>query len=120
MPYVDGFVIPVPKKKLAAYRRMSRRAGKVWMEHGALEYRECAGDDLNVKGVLTFPKAIKPKPGETIVFSWIVFKSRKDRDRVNAKVIADPRLAKMMSPKSMPFDVKRMLYGGFRTIVDFT
>jgi uncharacterized protein YbaA (DUF1428 family) len=118
MPYVDGFVLPVPKKQLQTYRRIAQKAGKVWREHGALEYRECVGDDLNVKGVKTFLRLVKPKPGETVAFSWIVFKSKADRDRVNAKVMKDPRLAKMMDPKSMPFDMKRMVYGGFRTVVD--
>jgi uncharacterized protein YbaA (DUF1428 family) len=118
MAYVDGFLIPVPRKNLSAYRRMSQKAGKVWMEYGALEYRECAGDDLNVKGTKTFPRQMKPKPGETVVFSWIVYKSRADRDRINAKVMKDPRLAGMMNPKDMPFDVKRMVYGGFKVLVD--
>jgi uncharacterized protein YbaA (DUF1428 family) len=116
--YVDGFVIPVPKRKIEAYRRMAQKAGKVWREHGALDYRECVGDDLNVKMCLPFPRGIKSKPGETVVFSWIVYKSRAHRDRVNAKVMADPRLAKMMEPDAMPFDGKRMLYGGFKTIVE--
>jgi uncharacterized protein YbaA (DUF1428 family) len=118
MAYVDGFLLPVPKKNLEAYTRMSRRAGKVWREHGALDYKECAGDDLNVKGLVPFPRRIKLKPGETVVFSWIVFKSRAHRDRVNARVMKDPRLAGMMDSKAMPFDVKRMVYGGFRVIVD--
>jgi uncharacterized protein YbaA (DUF1428 family) len=118
MPYVDGFLLPVPKRHLQAYRRMSLKAGKVWREHGALEYRECVGDDLNVKGMKTFPRQIRTKPGETVLFSWIVYKSRADRDRVNARVMKDPRLAKMMDPKSMPFDVKRMVYGGFKVLVD--
>jgi uncharacterized protein YbaA (DUF1428 family) len=118
MRYVDGFVLPIPKKKLEAYRRMSSRAGKVWREHGALEYLECAGDDLKVKGMVPFPRRIKLKPGETVVFSWILFKSRAHRDRVNAKVMKDPRLATMMDAKSMPFDVKRMVYGGFKVLVD--
>jgi uncharacterized protein YbaA (DUF1428 family) len=118
MRYVDGFVLPIPKKKLQAYRRMSSKAGKIWREYGAIEYLECVGDDLNVKGVKTFPRQIKPKPGETVVFSWILFKSRAHRDRVNAKVISDPRLAKMMDPKAMPFDAKRMVYGGFKVLVD--
>jgi len=118
MAYVDGFLLPVPKKNLEAYTRMSRRAGKVWREHGALDYKECAGDDLNVKGMVPFPRSIKLKPGETVVFSWIVFKSRAHRDRVNARVMKDPRLASMMDSKAMPFDVKRMVYGGFRVIVD--
>jgi uncharacterized protein YbaA (DUF1428 family) len=118
MPYVDGFVLPVPKRNLQTYKRIAQKAGKVWREHGALEYRECVGDDLNVKGVKTFPRQVKPKAGETVLFSWIVFKSRAHRDRVNAKVMKDPRLAKMMDPKSMPFDMKRMVYGGFKTLVD--
>ncbi len=118
MRYVDGFVLPVPKNKLQAYRRMSSKAGKVWREHGAIEYLECVGDDLNVKGMKTFPRQIKPKPGETVVFSWILFKSRAHRDRVNAKVMKDPRLATMMDAKAMPFDAKRMVYGGFKVLVD--
>lgn len=116
--YVDGFVLPVPKKKLAAYRKMAQKAGKIWREHGALEFRECAGDDLNIKmPITTFPRLVKLKPGETVVFSWIVFKNRAHRDRVNDKVMNDLRLAKMMATKDMPFDVKRMSVGGFKTIV---
>jgi uncharacterized protein YbaA (DUF1428 family) len=118
MQYVDGYVLPVPKKNLPAYRRMAQKAGKIWREHGALEYRECVGDDLNVKFGLPFPRGIKIKPGETVVFSWIVFKSRAHRDSVNAKVMKDPRLAKMMEGMAMPFDCKRMLYGGFKILVD--
>jgi uncharacterized protein YbaA (DUF1428 family) len=118
MRYVDGFVLPVPTKNLPAYRRMSATAGKVWRDHGALEYRECVGDDLAVKFGVPFPRLVKPKAGETVVFSWIVFKSRAHRDRVNAKVMQDPRLAKMMDPKAMPFDCKRMAYGGFKVLVD--
>ena len=118
MRYVDGYVLPVPKKNLPAYRRMAQKAGRVWRDHGALEYRECAGDDLNVKWGVSFPRTMKLKRGETVVFAWIVFKSRADRDRVNAKVMKDPRLAKMMDPKSMPFDYKRMVYGGFKVLVD--
>jgi uncharacterized protein YbaA (DUF1428 family) len=117
MRYVDGYVLPVPRKNLPAYRNIARKAGKIWREHGALEYRECAGDDLKVKWGMPFPRALKLKRGETVVFSWIVFKSRADRDRVNAKVMKDPRL-KDMDPKTMPFDVKRMVFGGFKTIVD--
>jgi uncharacterized protein YbaA (DUF1428 family) len=117
MRYVDGFVLPVPKKKLDAYRRMSRKAGKIWREYGALEYRECAGDDLKVKFGVSFRRMIKLRPGETVVFSWIGYKSRADRDRINAKVMSDPRLASM-DPKSMPFDMKRMVYGGFKVLVD--
>jgi uncharacterized protein YbaA (DUF1428 family) len=117
VPYVDGFVVPVPKKNLDAYRQMSRDAGKIWRKHGALEYWECVGDDLAVKtGMgLPFPRAIKTKPGETVVFSWILYKSRAHRDRVNAKVMKDPKMAEM--PREMPFDVKRMLYGGFESLV---
>lgn len=118
MPYVDGFVLPVPKKNLQAYRRMAKKAGKIWREHGALEFRECVGDDLDVKMAVPFPRQVKLKPGETVVFSWIVFRSRAHRDRVNAKVMKDPRLAKSMDPKSMPFDCKRMVYGGFKVLVD--
>jgi uncharacterized protein YbaA (DUF1428 family) len=118
MRYVDGFVLPVPKKNLQAYRRMSQKAGKVWKDHGALQYVEAAGDDLENKFGVSFPKTIKVKSDETVVFSWIVFKSRAHRDRVNAKVMKDPRLASMMNSKAMPFDVKRMAYGGFNFIVD--
>jgi uncharacterized protein YbaA (DUF1428 family) len=116
MAYVDGFVLPVSKKNLAAYRRMSKKAGKIWREHGALEYREAAGDDLGVKMGLPFPKLVKTKPGETVVFAWILYKSRAHRDRVNAKVMKDPRLD--MDIKKMPFDVKRMAYGGFKVFVE--
>ena len=120
MPYVDGFVVPVPKKNVAAYRRIATKAGKVWREHGALEYRECAGDDLADKpgmGV-SFRRLAKLKPGETAFFSWIVYRSRAHRDAVNKKVMNDPRLAKMMTPGAMPFEVKRMAYGGFEVLVD--
>ena len=120
MAYVDGFVIPVPKKNLDAYRRMSRKAGKVWMELGALEYRECVGDDLSTEIAASFPEMVELKRGETVVFSWIVYKSRAHRDRVNAKVMKDPRIEGMMDMKSMPFDVKRMVYGGFKVIVDLS
>ena len=116
--YVDGYVLPVPKKHVEAYRRMAAKAGKIWREHGALEFRECVGDDLHPKGMATFPNRIKARPGETVFFSWIVFKSRAHRDRVNAKVMKDPRLAGMMDPKAVPFDVKRMAYGGFKVLVD--
>ena len=115
MRYVDGFVLPVPRKNLAAYRRVSRKAGKIWREHGALEYRECAGDDLEMKFGISFARLAKAKRGETVMFSWIVYKSRADRDRVNAKVMKDPRLG-AMGP--MPFDVKRMACGGFKVFVD--
>ena len=115
--YVDGFVLPVPKKNLAAYRRMAQVASRVWLDHGALEYRECVGDDLGVPCGLPFPKGIRTKPGETVVFAYIVYRSRAHRDRVNARVMKDPRLQASCSPEKMPFDYKRMLYGGFKTIV---
>jgi len=118
MRYVDGFVLPVPKKNLQAYRRLAQKAGKIWREHGALDYKECIGDDLNVKWGVRFPRAVKLKGGETVVFSWIVFKSRAHRNRVNAKVMKDPRIKDMGDPKDMPFDVKRMVYGGFKILVD--
>jgi uncharacterized protein YbaA (DUF1428 family) len=115
--YVDGFVLALPRKNLAAYQRLSRRASVVWREHGALEYRECVGDDLRVKGALPFPRLARCKPGETVVFAWIGYRSRAHRDRVNAKVMKDARIARMMSPNVMPFDVKRMACGGFRVFV---
>jgi len=117
MPYVDGFLLAVPKRKLDAYRRVAQKAGKVWREYGALEYRECAGDDLKVKFGRPFTRLIRLRPGETVVFSWIVYKSKGQRDRINAKVMKDPRLANM-DPATMPFDMKRMVYGGFRVLVD--
>jgi len=118
MSYVDGFIVPVPKKNLGAYRSIAKKAGKVWREHGALDYRECVADDVKVGKWTSFPRSVKLKPSETVVFAWITYKSRAHRDRVNKKVIADPRLAKMMSnPKAMPFDGKRMIYGGFTTLV---
>lgn len=120
MSYVDGFVIPVPRKKLAAYFRIAKKAGKVWKEHGAEQYFECAGDDLSPVWVkMTFPKLAKVKAGETVVFSFIVYKNKADRNRVNKRVMKDPRLNEMMNNKAMPFDVKRMAYGGFRTKVHF-
>lgn len=115
--YIDGFVLPVPKKNVAAYRRMAQKASKIWIGHGALDYREFAGDDLDTKVGLSFPRGIKTKPGETVVFAYIVYRSRKARDRVNAKVMADPRVAELCDPKKMPFDCRRMLYGGFKTLV---
>jgi uncharacterized protein YbaA (DUF1428 family) len=118
MRYVDGFIVPVPKKSLEAYRRLAQKAGKIWREHGALEFRECVAEDVKVGKLTSFPRSVKLKPGETVVFSWIVFKSRSERDRVNAKVMKDKRLAKMMDPKAMPFDAKRMIYGGFEVLVD--
>jgi uncharacterized protein YbaA (DUF1428 family) len=117
MTYVDGFVLPVLKKNLPAYRRLSAKAGRIWRELGALEYRECAGDDLNMTMGVPFPRLARAKRGETVVFSWIAYRSRAHRDRVNAKVMKDPRLASMMTDKKMPFDLKRMAYGGFRVIV---
>jgi uncharacterized protein YbaA (DUF1428 family) len=118
MAYVDGFVLPVPKRNAAAYRKMARRAGRVWREYGALEYRECIADDVKPGKHTSFPQSVKLKPNEVVWFSWIVYKSRRDRDRVNAKAMRDPRLADMMDPKKMPFDGKRMFWGGFKVEVD--
>src|ERR1700745_3412001 len=118
MAYVDGYVLPVPKKKLRAYARMARKAGKIWKEHGALDFKECAGDDLNVPWGPGFPRTLGAQPGETVAFAFVVFKSRAERDRINAKVMKDPRMATMMDPKDMPVDPKRMVYGGFKPIVD--
>jgi uncharacterized protein YbaA (DUF1428 family) len=115
--YVDGFIVPVPKKKLQAYRRMAKKAGSIWREHGALDFVENVADDVKVGKVTSFPRSIKQKPGETVVFSWITYKSRAHRDSVNKKVMADPRLKDMMDPKAMPFDGKRMIYGGFKRAV---
>ena len=115
--YVDGFVLPVPKKKLADYRRLAAKAGRVWMEHGALEFVECVADDVKPGKLTSFPQSVKLKPGEVVVFSYIVYKSRAQRDRVNKKVMADPRLADMMDPSTHPFDAKRMIYGGFNVLV---
>jgi uncharacterized protein YbaA (DUF1428 family) len=117
MSYIDGFVVPVPRRNIAAYRRMSQKAGKVWREYGALEYKEWVGDDVKPGKVTSFPQSVKLKSGEVVVFAWIVYKSRADRDRINAKVMKDPRLASMMDPKAMPFDGKRMFYGGFKKLV---
>jgi len=115
--YVDGFVLPVPKNKVADYKRLATKAGKVWMEHGALAFHENVADDVKPGKWTSFPQAVKLKPGEVVVFSWIVFKSRRQRDSVNAKVMKDPRLAKMMTGKDMPFDGKRMFWGGFKQLV---
>ena len=115
--YVDGFVVPVPKKNVEKYRRIAQKAGKVWMEHGALEYVECVGDDVKPGKHTSFPQSVKLKPSEVVWFSWIVYKSRKHRDRVNAKVMKDPRFANM-GPEMMPFDGRRMIYGGFAARVD--
>ena len=117
MSYVDGFIVPVPKKKLAAYRSIAKKAGKVWRDHGALEYWECVADDVKKGKWTSFPRSVKLKGGETVIFSWIMYKSRKDRDRILKKVTADPRLKKMMNPKAMPFDGKRMIWGGFESFV---
>jgi uncharacterized protein YbaA (DUF1428 family) len=116
--YVDGFVLPLPKKNVAAYRRIAAKASKIWMEHGALDYKECVGEDLNAPFATPFPKGIRAKPGETVVFAYVVYKSRAHRDRVNAKVMKDPRIGGMCDPKDMPFDCQRMLYGGFKAIVE--
>ncbi|MBS0192093.1 MAG: DUF1428 domain-containing protein [Phycisphaerales bacterium] len=116
--YVDGYVLPVPKKNLVRYKKMAAVAGKVWLEHGALQFCETAGEDLKTKFGVPFSKLLKLKAGETAVFSWICFKSRKHRDKVNAAVMKDPRLGAMMSLKDMPFDMKRMAYGGFTSLVD--
>ncbi len=118
MPYVDGFVLPIARKNLAIYARMARVAGKIFREHGALEFRECTGDDLRATMGVPFTSRITLKPGETLLFSWIMFKSRADRDRVNARVMKDPRLARMMEGKAVPFNPSRMLYGGFKVLVD--
>jgi uncharacterized protein YbaA (DUF1428 family) len=118
MRYVDGYVVPVPKKNVTAYQRMAQKAGKVWRDHGALEYIECIADDVKPGKLTSFPQSVKLKPGETVVFAYIVFKSRAHRDRVNAKVMKDPRLASMMDPKALPFDGKRMFWGGFKKLVD--
>jgi uncharacterized protein YbaA (DUF1428 family) len=117
MSYVDGFLVPVPKKKLVAYRRMAAKAGKIWREYGALEFRECIADDVKVGKLTSFPRSVKLKPSETVMFSWITYKSRAHRDRVNAKVMKDKRIAGM-DLKLMPFDAKRMIYGGFKVIVE--
>lgn len=116
--YVDGFVVPVPAKNLAAYRRMASMAGKIWREHGALEYTECVADDVKPGKRTSFPQSVKLKSGEKVVFSWVVYKSRKDRDRVNAKAMKDPRMAAMMNHKAMPFDGKRMFWGGFKVLIN--
>ena len=118
MRYVDGYILPVPKKHLRAYLRMARTGEKMWRKHGALDYKECIGDDLTPKWGVPFPRLLKLKRGETVVFSYVLFKSRAHRDRVNAKVMKDPRIAGMCDPKDMPFDMKRMHYGGFKTLVD--
>jgi uncharacterized protein YbaA (DUF1428 family) len=118
MAYVDGFVLPIPKRNTALYKKIARKAGKIWKEHGALEYRECIADDVKSGKLTSFPQAVKLKPGEAVWFSWIVYKSRRDRDRILKKVMSDPRLADMMDPRKLPFDGKRMFWGGFKVEVD--
>ena len=118
MSYVDGFVLPVPAANLDVYKKMARRAGKIWMEHGALQYIECVADDVKPGKVTSFPQAVQLKKDEVVVFSWIVYRNRRDRDRINKKVMSDPRLADMMDPKSLPFDGMRMFWGGFKPIVE--
>ena len=117
MAYVDGFVVPVPKAKLAAYRAMARKAGKVWREHGAIDYHECIADDVTVGKRTSFPRSVKLQAGEVVVFSYIVYKSRRDRDRINKAVMEDPQLKESMDPSKMPFDGKRMFWGGFETVI---
>jgi len=117
MTYVDGFIVPVPKRKLAAYRTMANKAGKIWMEHGALEFHECAADDVPYGKRTSFPRSVKLKSNETVVFSWITYRSRGHRDRVMKKIMADKRMEKMMEGKDLPFDAKRMIFGGFKMIV---
>ena len=118
MKYVDGFLLAVPKKNIDAYRRLAQKASKIWREYGALDYKECVGDDLKVKMGVPFTRPMKVKPGETVVFSYIVYRSRAHRDAVNKKIMKDPRLKEMCDPKKMPFDMKHMCYGGFKVLVD--
>ncbi len=120
MKYVDGYVLPVPAENIEAYRTMAEKAGKIWIEHGALEYREYAGDDLAIENMPPFTSAVKTEPGETIVFAYIVYESREHRDAVNAKVMKDPRLFESCDPNNMPFDCKRMICGGFKSIVELS
>ena len=117
MSYVDGFIVPVPKKNVAAYRAMARKAGKIWKEYGALEFIECMADDVKVGKRTSFPRSVKLKRGETVMFSWIVYRSRAQRDRINKLIMKDTRLSAMMEGKEMPFDGKRMIFGGFKPIV---
>ena len=118
MPYVDSFIVAVPRKNIAAYKKLAKTCGKVWREHGALDYREWISDDVKVGKLTSFPRSVKQKPGEIVVFAWITYKSRAQRDKINAKVMADPRLKSSMGDmKSMPFDPKRMIYGGFTSLV---
>lgn len=117
MAYVDGFIVPCPKNKVEAYKKISKAAGKIWREYGALDYRECVADDVQRGKVTSFPRSVKMKKNETVIFAWILYKSRKHRDSVNKKVMKDPRIENMMGPDTMPFDAKRMIYGGFKSIV---
>jgi uncharacterized protein YbaA (DUF1428 family) len=116
--YVDGFVIPIPKKKITAYKRLASLSAKIWKEYGAVEYLECVGDDMKTDMGVSFPRLSKAKKGETVIFSWVIYKSKKDRDRANKKIMKDPRIEKMMKEQPMPFDMKRMTYGGFQVLVD--
>ena len=118
MPYVDGFLLPLPKRNVKLYRRIAQAAGKIWRKHGALEYLECVGDDLRNSMGMPFSRTVRLKPNETVVFSWIVFRSRTHRDSVNKKVMKDPRMLKIMEAAPMPFDLKRMAYGGFKVLVN--
>ena len=118
MPYVDGFVLPVPKKKVEAYKRLAQKAGKIWKEYGALEFRECVADDVKMGKLTSFPRSVKLRPSETVFFSWIVYKSRTDRDRIMKKVMEDKRFAAFMDLKKLPFDARRMIMGGFKTVVE--
>ena len=118
MPYVDAFVIPIPTKNLKRYRKLALFSGKIWLEHGALEFRECVGDDLLIKGAPLFPRAAKARRGETVLFSWIMYRNKAHRNRVNTRVMKDQRILKIMNLEAMPFDPKRMVYGGFKTLVD--
>jgi uncharacterized protein YbaA (DUF1428 family) len=115
--YVDGFVVPVPKRKLAAYLKLARKSAAIWRSYGAVDYRECVGDDLAAPFAMPFPKGIRVRAGETVVFAWITYRSKAHRDKVNAQLMKDPRIAEMCDPKDMPFDCKRMLYGGFKVRV---
>ena len=116
--YVDGFIVPVPRNRIDAYRKMAEEAGRIWLEHGALQYWECAGDDVKPGKVTSFPQAVQLKDDEVVMFSWILYRSREERDSINAKVMDDPRMKAMMDPAKFPFDGKRMFWGGFKTIIE--
>jgi uncharacterized protein YbaA (DUF1428 family) len=118
MAYVDGFVLPLPKKNVEVYREIASKCGAIWREHGALQFRECIADDVKPGKLTSFPQSVNLEADETVIFSWIVYESRAHRDEVNDKVMKDPRMAEMMNPASMPFDGKRMIYGGFEVLVD--